>query len=59
VPWSRAQQALLDELDETSLADVAAIDAELEVGSFGVTADLVERDVLLEGGEDVAEAAGA
>lgn len=34
VPWSRAQQALLGELRGTSFADVAAIDAALEAGTY-------------------------
>ena len=36
VPWSRAQQALRDELAKTSFQDVADIDAGLEAGTFPV-----------------------
>lgn len=38
VPWSRAQQAMLDRLDATSLADVAAIDDALARGDYEVPA---------------------
>lgn len=34
VPWSEAQQAMLDHLGSTTLADVARIDAELEAGTY-------------------------
>ncbi len=34
VPWSRAQQAMLDQLAATSLADVAAIDQALADGEY-------------------------
>jgi Rrf2 family protein len=36
VPWSRAQQAMLERLGTTSLADVAAIDKALLDGSYEV-----------------------
>lgn len=36
VPWSRAQQAMLDRLDATSLADVAEIDKAIEQGSYEI-----------------------
>jgi Rrf2 family transcriptional regulator, iron-sulfur cluster assembly transcription factor len=58
VPWSRAQQALLDQLAATTFAEVAAIDAELEAGTFAVPDDLRDRDVAMDGDEAV-EAAGA
>lgn len=38
VPWSRAQQAMLDQLAATSVADVAAIDEELAEGEYEVPA---------------------
>lgn len=38
VPWSRAQQAMLDQLGATSLADVAAIDEALIDGDYEVPA---------------------
>lgn len=38
VPWSRAQQAMLDQLGATSLADVAAIDEALIEGDYEVPA---------------------
>lgn len=38
VPWSRAQQALLERLDATSLAEVAEIDEALEEGSYDAPA---------------------
>jgi Rrf2 family transcriptional regulator, iron-sulfur cluster assembly transcription factor len=58
VPWSRAQQALIDQLAATSFREVAAIDAELEAGTFAVPDDLRERDVAIDG-DEVAGAAGA
>lgn len=38
VPWSRAQQALLDQLGATTLADVAEIDKALSGDSYDVPA---------------------
>lgn len=38
VPWSQAQQAMLDQLAATSLADVAAIDEELAQDAYEVPA---------------------
>jgi Rrf2 family transcriptional regulator, iron-sulfur cluster assembly transcription factor len=49
VPWSRAQQALLDQLGASSLADVAAIDAELERGTFTLPDDVIGQEGLLIG----------
>lgn len=40
VPWARAQYALLDSLEDTSLADLVAIDAALQEGSYEIPSDL-------------------
>jgi Rrf2 family transcriptional regulator, iron-sulfur cluster assembly transcription factor len=56
VPWSRAQQALLDQLAATTFAEVAALDAELEAGTFRVPDDLRDRDVAIDGDEAAAPA---
>jgi len=40
VPWARAQQALLLQLDSATLATVAALDAQLEAGTFTLPPDL-------------------
>lgn len=40
VPWSRAQQAMAGHLGATSFAALAAMDAELEAGTFVVPADV-------------------
>ena len=34
VPWARAQQALVDELATATFADIAAIDAAMDAGTF-------------------------
>jgi Rrf2 family protein len=39
VPWSRAQQALRDQLARTMFQDIADIDAALEAGTFVVPED--------------------
>lgn len=44
VPWARAQQALLTELRTTTFADVAAIDAALEAGTYEAP-DVAKRTV--------------
>lgn len=36
VPWARAQHALLDSLEETSLAELMAIDIALQAGTYEV-----------------------
>jgi Rrf2 family protein len=56
-PWSRAQQALLAELEGTSIADVAAIDEQLEAGSYTLPDDVVS-DGRLTIGDDPEPAAG-
>jgi Rrf2 family transcriptional regulator, iron-sulfur cluster assembly transcription factor len=40
VPWARAQYALLDSLDDTTLADLVAIDRALQAGIYEVPADV-------------------
>jgi len=40
IPWSRAQQALRDELARTSFADIAEIDAALEAGTYRIPDEL-------------------
>jgi Rrf2 family transcriptional regulator, iron-sulfur cluster assembly transcription factor len=40
VPWARAQYALLDSLEETTLADLVAIDVALQAGTYQVPADM-------------------
>lgn len=40
VPWARAQDALLDSLAHTSLADLVAIDTALEAGTYEVPQDV-------------------
>jgi Rrf2 family transcriptional regulator, iron-sulfur cluster assembly transcription factor len=40
VPWSRAQHALLDSLDATTLADLVAIDAALDAGTYEAPLDV-------------------
>lgn len=39
-PWARAQQALLDELAATSLADVVATDRQLQAGTYRLPPEL-------------------
>jgi len=41
VPWARAQQAMLDSLGETTLADLVEIDAALEDGTYQIPDDVV------------------
>jgi Rrf2 family transcriptional regulator, iron-sulfur cluster assembly transcription factor len=48
VPWSRAQRALLDQLEATSLAEVASIDEALESGEFVMPDDVVAADVAVD-----------
>lgn len=38
VPWSRAQQAMLDQLEATTFADIAELDAALEAGTLDLQA---------------------
>jgi Rrf2 family transcriptional regulator, iron-sulfur cluster assembly transcription factor len=51
VPWARAQYALLDSLEDTSLGDLVTIDTALRAGIYEVPADVrrprrsVELDV--------------
>lgn len=40
VPWARAQQAMLASLGQTTLADLVAIDAALEEGTYEVPDDV-------------------
>lgn len=40
VPWSRAQEALRDQLARTSFQEIAEIDAALDAGTFEVPDDL-------------------
>lgn len=40
VPWSRAQRALLAQIDSTTFAEIAEIDAALEAGTYRVPAEL-------------------
>ncbi|MEX0868668.1 MAG: Rrf2 family transcriptional regulator [Nitriliruptoraceae bacterium] len=40
VPWARAQHALLDELGRTTLADIVAIDGQLDAGTFVLPAEI-------------------
>ena len=40
VPWAQAQYALLDSLAETSLAELVAIDAALQAGTYEVPAEM-------------------
>jgi Rrf2 family protein len=41
VPWARAQHALLDELAATTLADVVAVDRELDAGTYRIPEDVL------------------
>jgi Rrf2 family transcriptional regulator, iron-sulfur cluster assembly transcription factor len=40
VPWARAQQAMIDELRQTTFAEVISIDQALEAGTYALPADL-------------------
>jgi len=40
VPWGRAQNAMLDELAEITLAELVEIDAEIDAGTYEVPSDV-------------------
>ena len=40
VPWYRAQQAMIEQLEATTFAEVVAIDAALDEGTYELPADL-------------------
>ena len=41
VPWARAQNAMLDSLDRTTLEDLVEIDTALDAGAYEVPSDVV------------------
>ncbi len=44
VPWSRAQNAMLDSLAKTTLGDLVEIDAALEAGTYEIPDDVVRPE---------------
>lgn len=57
VPWARAQEAMLASLAATTLAELVAIDAALEAGTFVVPEDLSRPGVDGEAGPQAARGA--